>query len=144
MKILLFIVFVAVNIFLMLKLPSGAEKLKYLKIYGLGIPVTFVIALIVMLLLKALGVQPNGEVKDLFFGVILSILTVLMMNIMIIGADYIIDLLLQYQKNHNAANLNRFPVRFLIMHKNAVRTVFKALFSLSSVLMFYGVWLSKN
>lgn len=144
MKIIFFIIFAAINLALVLKSPEGAAKLKYLKFYGLGIPATFVLAVVVMLLMKAMNMRPDESLKNLFMALLMSILMVLMLNIMVIASSYLVDFLLKFQTSQNAANAGRFPVSFVSRNQDTIKQVFKWLFFSGSLLMLYGLWLAKK
>lgn len=144
MKIICFIVFAAINLLLMLRVPEGAAKLKYLKIYSIGIPVTFLLAVLAMLLMKAGSMRPDESVKAIFMAVLMSILMILLMNIIVIASSYLVDFLLKFHTSQNAANADRFPVSFLSQNQTTVKNVFKWLFFSGSLLMLYGLWVAKK
>jgi len=144
MNIIFFILFGTVNLILLFRIPDADAKLRYLKIYGWGIPITFAIAVLAMLLMKAMNMRPDEAVKGIFFGILMSVLTLLLLNIMVIGAGYLIEVLLKFQTNHNSANTSRFPVQFVVKNKEGIMLTLKIVFFLSSLLMLYGVWLGKK
>lgn len=144
MKISLFIIFVLLCILLATKKPEDAAKLKYLKLYGIAIPVALVVAVLVMLAIKALGIRPGEGTRELFFQILMSVLAILLMNVMTLVADYLIDLLLKFQIDNNAQNIDRFPVRFWAKHKTTIKSAVRILFFLGTVLMLYGLWLGKK
>jgi len=144
MKIIFYLAFAAINLLLILRIPDGAAKMKYLKFLGWGIPITFVTAILVMLAMKIIGMRPDDPFKNIFFGIILSILTILLTNIIIIAADHIIDMQLKFHTTCNAVNSDRFPVRFLVKNEQVIRNGVRVIFFLGSLLMLYGIWLRKR
>lgn len=144
MKIICYLAFAAINLGIMLRIPDGEAKIKYLKLLGWGIPITFVTAVLIMLAMKATGMRPDESFRTIFFAIVLSILAVLLMNIIIIAADYIIDIQLKFHATHNAANSSRYPVRFLVKNEQAIRNGIRIIFFLGSLLVLYGVWFRKK
>ncbi|MNK09088.1 hypothetical protein D3C87_270380 [compost metagenome] len=128
----------------MLKVPEGNAKLKYLKGYGIAIPVTMVLAILGMLLMKAAGFIPSLAFRDFFFSVLMSVLTVLLMNCMVIIGAYMIDWLLAYHTTHQVTNIKRPPVRFVVQYKDHLKLALKVVFFLASWLVLYGSWFGKK
>jgi|GEM_PF-6191272 len=144
MNIFFCILFGIINFILVFRIPDGDAKLRYLKIYGWGIPISFAIAVLVMLLMKAMNMRPDEAVKGIFFGILMSVLTLLLLNIIVIGAGYLIEMLLKFQTNYNSANTARFPVHFVVKNKEGIMLTLKIVFLLGSLLMLYGVWIGKK
>ena len=144
MKYLMFVLFAVVNLVIILKVPDGLAKLKVLKYLGLAIPLTLVVATLIMLLLKVLNYTPELQFKNTFFSVLMSVLTILLLNCMIIIGVYMLDRMIGFHQVHNANNLDRFPVSFVSKNHINIKTGIKVLFFLGSLLMFYGIWLGKK
>lgn len=144
MKILFFILFASINLGLTLKTWDQTARIKHLKLLGLGIPVTFVIAILVMLAIRLMNIRPHDNLKGIFFSIVMSILTILLLNIMVITASYLIDHLVKFHQEQNASNVQRLPVSFLLKNQVIIKNVFKVLFFMGSLLMFYGLWIAKK
>ncbi|WP_294824969.1 hypothetical protein [uncultured Flavobacterium sp.] len=144
MKIAFYIIFAIITLLVMLRIPDGPAKLKYIKLLAWGVPATLAVAILAMLTVKVLGIRPDEDFKEIFFGIVLSTLAVLLINGMLIGADYIIDFQLKFHSAHNAANSSRYPIRFLVKNERLIRIVVRITFFLGSLLMFYGVWLKNK
>lgn len=144
MRYLMFILFTIIHLAMVLKIPEGAMKFKYLKYMAIAIPVVFAIAALSALVIKATGHVPSAHFKNTFFSVVLSVLTVLLLNCMIIIGAYMVDRVLGFHQAHNAGNLNRFPVNFVMKYHINIKTGIKMFFFLGAVLMFYGTWLGRK
>ncbi|MBB3912587.1 hypothetical protein [Sphingomonas desiccabilis] len=51
-----------------------------------------------------------------------------------------VDTIIAFHEAHNAQNLERFPISFLIRHRRLLKRCATVLWCLGAGLMFYGVW----
>ncbi|RZK39730.1 MAG: hypothetical protein EOO90_17775 [Pedobacter sp.] len=143
MKYIFFFIFVILNLVLLLKMPSGDARSNYLKIFGFGIPLTFVLAAVVLLLVKFSGNTPSGQFKNVFFAVVVSILSVMLVNFMCLVGDYFLERMINFHNVNNASNADSFPVSFVVKNLRLVRIGMRMVFLLASTVGLYGIWLSK-
>lgn len=139
MKYILFAGFALVQFALILSSPEGAARLRYLKGYGLAIPVAFLLAVLVMLAIKLSGVYPGAQAKSLFFAVLMSVLAILLSNAMVLVGGYMVDLLLGFQKEKGAGQVD-----FVVRNRKAIFWVLKGIFLLATLWGLYGLWFGRK
>jgi hypothetical protein len=144
MKYLMFLLFAAINLILVLKIPEGQDKLKMLKLTGLAIPVSLILAILVMLVIKAIGLVPGEQTKNMFFSVLMSVLTALVQVSIIIIGMFMIEKMLGFHQVYNSQNTDRLPVEFVVRNQQLIIYILKSLFFAGSLIMLYGLWVDKK
>lgn len=144
MKYLFFLIFALVHLALVISSPEGPAKLKYLKIYGLAIVATFLMAVLVMFAIKLSGAYPSAQTKAFFFAVLMSILAVLLANSMVVIGNYMIELLLNHHRGNGIPAAEQAQVRFVARNRQMISYVLKGIFLLATLWGLYGLWFGKK
>lgn len=129
---------------LIISSPEGAAKLKYLKIYGLAIPATFLLVVLVMFALKLSGAYPGVQTKTFFFAILMSILALILSNAMVIVGNYLIDPMLNYHYGNGKVSVEQVQVRFVVRNRQVIGHVLKGVFLLATLWGLYGIWFAKK
>lgn len=144
MKYLFFLFFALVHLALVISSPEGPAKLKYLKIYGLAIAASFLLAMLVMFAIKLTGAYPSAQTKTFFFAVLMSILAILLSNSMVVIGTYMIEFLLDYHRGNGIAAAEQAQVRFVVRNRQIISYVLKGIFLLATLWGLYGLWFAKK
>lgn len=107
---------------------------------GIAIVAAPVCLIAVALLIKASGIRPSGSLGDRIFSFfvtaeILALLTVA--NVIFHG---MVDAIVSFHERANTANLQRFPISFLIRFRRGLKTFGTSAWFAGGSLMLYGVW----
>lgn len=144
MKILICLFFAICCFMLIFFLNSGMSKKQGILLYGVSLVALPVLAVAVMLTMKISHIQPGHDFKFFFFAILMSLTTLVMINLIILAADFILSGLIGFQEKYNSEKLNRKPVSFAIKNQSHIMLFYRILFFLGSCLMFYGIWFDKK
>lgn len=144
MNVFIAIVLIAVNAFLVFMRVEPSARPAMFKIYGLALPATFLLAILFMLILKLTGYRPDEDFKKVFLNTVTSLLVIILINLAVLFAGYLVDRLVKFHVDHNAANIKSFPVRFVMQNRDGIVIIYKLLFLFGSAMGFYGLWVAKR
>lgn len=133
-----------INLVLLICSPDGTAKLKFLKIYGLAIPSTFLMAILVIFAIKLSGIYPSVQIKTVFFAILISVLAIILANAMVIIGNYMIEFMLNFHERNGTVLKNRPQVSFVIRNRQSIQYVLKAFFFLATLWGLYGLWFGKR
>lgn len=116
---------------------SRSNKLSICLLPLLIIPLCLAIKLIT----DALYIEWSDEMSKLAKSVIISSGIVTLTSIMgTISGPTCVDRLLLFHKTYNAANIDRYPIKFFFKRKNWLLNFFRFGFFFSSIIMLYGAF----
>lgn len=144
MKIFCWLLFVGINFWLLFFLTKKFERSFLLKTFALGIPVLFVTAVAIILLMAATKLKPGDSFEFFFISSMFALLVLIMINLANQFFFFMIDSVVSFHQKNNAANIERQPVKFLISNQDALKRISTIIWFLGSALMLYGIWLGKK
>lgn len=142
MLILLYIFFVVSFGFLLFKLPQIRPINKVLKILGIGLGISFVllnVGYIIFLILSTnnykLLVYQHRVITVLLGFLVLFFFSFFVLLFVEKGINNII----KFHQKHNAQNLDKNPIKFVVNNVEKIKLVYKIVFFLGGFIIFYGV-----
>lgn len=138
MKILLYLFLVAISFILIFFINNSLARKQGFFLYGGALVLLPVLAFLIMIILKVSGFQPGPDFKGFFFGIFLALGVIILANLAVLTGDFILNNLIGFQQQHNAANTDRFPVSFAVRNKNNIMLTYRVLFFLGTCLQLYG------
>ncbi|WP_420137677.1 hypothetical protein [Sphingomonas sp.] len=90
--------------------------------------------------LRRLEIRPSDDVVQIAMQLLMTLLVIAMLNIMNILFHGLVEMQIAFHQRFNVANLHRFPVRFVIAHRQRLKRVATILWCFAAALMLYGVW----
>ena len=101
---------------------------------------TPVIVLLIALILRSVGARPSPQFTVYIFAAFFTIVIMAMINIANVVFRGMVDAVIAFHEQHNASNLDRFPISALVRHRDHLKTFASIVWCLGSALMLYGVW----
>lgn len=100
------------------------------------------IILVVMLglILRGFAFRPSAAFTTALFQLLMTIVVIAMLNIMNILFRGMVDVQIAFHQRRNAANLHRFPISFVVAHRQQLKTLGTLMWCFGAGLMLYGVW----
>ncbi|WP_295812734.1 hypothetical protein [uncultured Apibacter sp.] len=72
---------------------------------------------------------------------LMSLIMVSFFNLFILLiADNLVDVLVDFHQKNNASNLNKNPIKYVIENKEKIKQFYRILIFLASIFMFYAIW----
>jgi hypothetical protein len=144
MKIILWLLFVSLNLWLLFVLSKKIDRPVLIKGFILLMPAVIVIWLLIALSCRVLGFIPAAGFFDIFMAAFMSFMIIAMINIFNQLFYYMLDAVNSFHQKNNAGNLNRQPIKFFIDNQTMLKRAASIIWFLGSALMLYGVWLGKK
>lgn len=144
MKIVLWLLFVVLNLWLLFVVSKKFDRPSLIKGFILLIPAVCVISLLMALCFRGLSIHTGPVFLDIFLAVFFSIIIIAMINLFNQLFFYILDAVISFHQKNNAENLNRQPIKFFITNRDIIRQTATIIWFLGSALMLYGNWLGKK
>lgn len=130
----------ALNAWLLFVVANRIAPAKLLKRAGLVIAASPLVMVAIILALYGLGAHPSDafgtRLLQLFFTIV--VLAMLSIGNLVFGG--MIAAQIGFHRRFNAANLHRFPIRFLIRHGDGMKRVASLIWCGGGALMLYGIW----
>jgi len=134
------IIAVSLNGWLLLSVAGRLAAPTLLKRACLAFAVTPVILVAIILGVAAIGIAPSNEFGDRLFQSFFTIEIVAMLSIGNVIFQGMVDGVIAFHRRVNGANLDRFPVSFLIHHQRKLKLFGTLAWCAGGALMLYGVW----
>lgn len=90
--------------------------------------------------LRSVNIRPSDAVLTLMLQLVMALIVIAMLNIMNIVFHRMVDAQIAFHKRYNGANLQRFPISFLIRHAAQLKMLGTIFWCLGAGLMLYGLW----
>lgn len=142
MRILLFVLCICLNCYFLFFLSKKYQRPFLLKAFAALVPITIAVFFALGLMLKLLGIQMDFSTSQLLISAMMSLIVISMVNLANQAFSFMVDALAAFHQRHNAANLDRQPLKFLITNQIKVERFARVIWSLGAALMLYGVWLA--
>ncbi|MBP2619654.1 hypothetical protein [Chryseobacterium jejuense] len=144
MKVLLYIAFMVSFGWLLFRLPVLYPKNKALRITGLGIIAGFLFFIIAPLAFLLYATKFDRGIliyEKQLFNICLGIISLFFYSFFVLlFTEVILDnILIRFHQVHNAQNLDKNPVKFVINNADKIKTGFKLFFLLGGFLVYYGI-----
>jgi len=144
MRIIFFILFTITNFLLIFKVnPRFKPKVNAIS-YGISFIVVPILMLSSAYLLKILRVVMNKQSQQLFIDAFFTLMIIIFLNLFLLLADVMVNGLLNFHEKHNAENIDKNPIKLALNNKSGIKSFYRVMFFLGSVLGFYGIWLAKK
>lgn len=101
---------------------------------------TFLVPAAVIVGLWGIGFRPPAWFGDRLFQLVFACAALALLSLMNALFGAMVEAMIRFHETNNAANLHRFPLRFVIGNRALVEKGFTCLWWTGSVLMFYGIW----
>lgn len=144
MKIICWLFFVSVNFLFLFVFTKGLDRPLLFKIFISLIPGLVIFAVIIMVLLKISGYEPDQNFEQIFFSIFFSLMIIIVINLFNQFFFFMIDSVVTFHKKNNVGNLDRNPIKFLINKQDILKKATTVIWFLGSALMLYGAWLGKK
>jgi hypothetical protein len=144
MKILCWLLFVGLNGYLLFVFAKKFERAYLIKLFLAGVPVVMVSFVVFALTIRLLGLHPNYVFKFYALSILMSLVALCMINFINPVFHYMVQHVLEFHQQHNAANLHRQPIKFFTDNQHTIMGVATVIWFLGSALMLYGVWLGER
>jgi len=141
MKIVCWLAFIIANFWLLFVFTTKFERANVIKVAIALVPALFLLAVVVMLLMKVAGLRPDENVKNIFFSTLMALVVLVMINLFNQLFFYMLDTVLAFHQKNNSANLERQPLKFFIENQMNIKRAATIIWFLGSTIMFYGIWL---
>lgn len=141
MKILCWLLFVALNGYLLFIFAKKFERAYLMKLFAAGVPVVIVSFVVFALLIRLLGLHPNYVITFYAISTMMSLNLICLINFINQFSHYMLQHVIQFHQQHNAANVHRQPIKFFVDNQHTMMRVATVIWFLGSALMLYGVWL---
>lgn len=147
MKIVLYIAFMASFGWLLFRLPVLYPKNKALRITGLGIIGGFLFFILAPLCLLLYAAKVDRGVliyEKQLFNLGLGVISLFFYSFFVLlFTEVILDnVLIRFHQVHNAQNLDKNPVKFVINNADKIKIGFKLIFLMGGFLVYYGICFS--
>jgi hypothetical protein len=143
MKILCWLLFVALNGYLLFYFAKKFERAYLIKLFAGCVPVVMVLFVITALVIKLLGFHPDLVFKFYIISIMMSLIAVCLINFVNQVFHGMVRQVIQFHQQHNAANVHRQPIKFFVDNQHTIMRVATVIWFLGSALMLYGVWLGQ-
>jgi hypothetical protein len=90
--------------------------------------------------LRHLGIRSSHAFMSTLFQLLFTVIIAAMLNIMNLVFQGMVDAQIAFHRRFNAANLHRFPVSFVIAHRERIKAFGALFWSFAGGMMLYGVW----
>ena len=144
MRVVFFILFTITNCLLIFKVNPRFKP----KVVAISYSISFIVVPILMLssayLLKILKVVMNKQSQQLFIDAFFTLMIIIFLNLFLLLADLMVNGVLNFHEKHNAENIDRNPIKLALNNKSRIKSFYRVMFFLGSVLGFYGIWLAKK
>ena len=141
MRIICWLIFIITNFCILFVFTPKFERANVIKVFGALVPALIVLAVLVMLLMKMVGLRPDAHVKEIFFSTLMALVVLVMINLFNQLFFRMVDEVLAFHQKNNSANLGRQPLKFMIQNQMNIKRAATIIWFLGSTLMFYGIWL---
>lgn len=131
---------VAINACLLLIVTRKIEAGRVVKWGIIGFVAAPVAAVLIILVLHAVGASPSAQFRAYFFATFFTVAIILLINVMNAVCRGAVDGLASFHQTNNAANLHRFPIVILIDHREQLKLLLSTVWCLGSAIMLYGAW----
>jgi hypothetical protein len=112
--------------------------------YGISLVTVPWLMLGLAYLLNLLKIPFIIDSQDLFIDFVFALMVMILLNLGILMSDVIVNVLLNFQQKNNAENIGRSPIRFALENRSGIKFIYKVVFCLLSIMMFYAIWLAKK
>lgn len=140
MNVLLWLLAAALNAYLLLGLAPRTDAGRFVKWAVVALVMAVVGAVLVALILHAVGASPSRQAVADILAAFFTVAVILFVNIVNVACRGMVDAIVSFHQNNNAANLDRFPIATLIHRQDQLKLLLGVVWSLGSALMLYGVW----
>ncbi|MCX2585650.1 hypothetical protein [Pedobacter sp. MR22-3] len=144
MKTLFFILCIIINFILIFKVNNLLKPKTAAISYAISLLIVPVLMLAGVYLLRLLDFQADQQFQDIYFAVMLSLVVMMLQNLVMISAEVMTRKLFHFQETENAVNTSRNLIRFALNNKSGIKLMYRTVFFVGSILMFYGIWLGKK
>lgn len=147
MKIVLYIAFMASFGWLLFRLPVLYPKNKALRITGLGIIGGFLFLIVASLCFLLYAAKFDRGIliyEKQLFNICLGIISLFFYSFFVLlFAEVVLNnVLIRFHQIHNAQNLDKNPVKFVINNADKIKIGFKLIFLMGGFLVYYGICFS--
>ena len=147
MRIFFCIFFIILYAFISFKAPFLYTKKKLYIILGLKLVLSPILYLLLAVFFGILIKYMNFSILIGFYKsnfitcLLMSLIMVSFFNLFILLiADNLVDVLVDFHQKNNASNLNKNPIKYVIENKEKIKQFYRILIFLASIFMFYAIW----
>ena len=90
--------------------------------------------------LRHFGIRSSHAFTTILFQLLFAVLIAAMLNIMNLVLRGMVEGQIAFHRRYNAANLQRFPVSFVIARRERIKAVGTLFWCFGAGIMFYGLW----
>ena len=101
---------------------------------------TFLVPAAIIFIMWGTGFQPPIWFGNRLFQLIFTCAALALLSLMTALFSTMMEAMIRFHETHNAPNLHRFPLRFVIRNRALLEQGFTGLWWLGSMLIFYGIW----
>ena len=90
--------------------------------------------------MRHFGIRSSHAFTTMLFQLLFTVCIAAMLNIMNLVLHGMVEAQIAFHRRYNAANLHRFPVSFVIAHRERIKAVGTLFWCFGAGIMFYGLW----